>query len=75
MTAKAEKESKPEVNEVTNQEKAVTKKQPDNEHAYVLSQAAFQLYTSAAHSTSDVEDRLKLLESYLKKVNKASDES
>lgn len=43
MTAKAEKESKPEVNEVTNQEKAVTKKQPDNEHAYVLSQAAFQL--------------------------------
>ncbi len=74
MTAKAEKESKPEVNEVTNQEKAVTKKQLDNGYAYVLSQAAFQLYTSAAHSTSDVEDRLKLLESYLNKVNKVSDE-
>lgn len=69
MTAKTEKESKPEVNEVTSQEKVVTKKTPVNPNAYVLSQAAFQLYTSAAHSKEDVAERLQLLEDYLVKVN------
>lgn len=74
MTDKAEKETKPEVNEVTNQEKAVTGKPTANPHAYVLSQAAFQLYTSAAHSKDDVAERLELLEKYLIKVGSVGGE-
>lgn len=66
MTNKADKET---TNEVTKEDEAVTKKQPVNPNAYVLSQAAFQLYTSAAHSKDDVAERLQLLEDYLVKVN------
>lgn len=47
---------------------------PANPHAYVLSQAAFQLYTSAAHSKEDVAERLELLEKYLVKVSSVEGE-
>ncbi|WP_323994716.1 hypothetical protein [Aeromonas hydrophila] len=50
-------------------EQQVAGKHPVNPHAYVLSQAAFQLYTSAAHSKDDVAERLQLLEDYLVKVS------
>lgn len=50
-------------------EPQAAEKHPVNPHAYVLSQAAFQLYTSAAHGKDDVADRLQLLEDYLNKVN------
>lgn len=50
-------------------EQQTAEKHPANPHAYVLSQAAFQLYTSAAHSKDDVAERLQLLEGYLNKVN------
>lgn len=68
MTTKAEKETKQEAaaNETTSQVKG---KSPVNPNSFVLSQAAFQLYTSAAHSKEDVKDRLELLEAYLVKVN------
>lgn len=69
MTSKTDKETKPEVNEVTTQVETLTKKHPVNPNAYVLAQAAFQLYTSAAHSKEDVAERLQLLEDYLVKVN------
>jgi hypothetical protein len=75
MTTKSEKETKQEVTtneadvEVAEKESTPTSKGPVNPNAYVLSQAAFQLYTSAAHSKDDVAERLKLLEAYLVKVN------
>ena len=69
MTSKTDKETKPEVTDVTTGIETVTKKQPVNPKANVLSQAAYQLYTSAAHSKEDVAERLQLLEDFLVKVN------
>lgn len=55
--------------EVATEAPKLITRSPVNPNAYVLSQAAFQLYTSAAHSKDDVASRLDLLELYLVKVN------
>lgn len=75
MTTKAEKETKQEVSINEGATKApestpqVKGKSPANPNAYVLSQAAYQLYTSGAHGIDDIADRLERLEKYLVKVN------